>query len=185
MSQSTALYVYWDSHSQFKSKLYPIAEAAYRQFGTRAIIITVCSRTFYQEIQPESWLTVHHYDPLVLKDKIMEEHRSILRNIISYLRRHFDGKKYWKEQSKKIMDLYKPDAAFLWGGCSSREFPWLLKLIDKTKAPSIFVGENHIVFGYKQVMKMRRRDVHACLLESTLLSKLPLLLHKKSGRKVI
>lgn len=154
-SESTALYVYWDSHEQFKEKLYPIAEAAHQQFGVKAVVVTSNWRTFPPELLENDWLKLHHFDEAI--EHGLNNKKELLNQIGGYFLRHLDDKRFWRCQARNLMEKYSPTAIFIWKPYF-QEVPWLIKLARQRGINSLFIGEYNITFGYKHIREMHRRN---------------------------
>jgi hypothetical protein len=153
--ESTAFFLYKDSHEQFRSRLYPIAKGAYERFGTRAVVIVSTWRTFPPELQRCQGLIVH---PLAAPPTGQRSpiNGNPLKQLARRIARHIQEKKFWREQAISLLDQYNPDAIFVWKGYND-EVPWLVKYAKRRRIPVLFVGEMTTVFGFSHYTLLFRR----------------------------
>lgn len=158
-ASNRVLYLYWGSHEQFKTILYPIAELANQKYAEEAIIATVKTDTFHSVIEPQSWLRVHHYDPIVLKKKY-QLHNKLLTKLIGFLKYEVRIKRYWLEQARNLIDIYNPRAIIV-RAAFCREVPFVMKLARKRGIPTFFIGQINVTFGFKQLSKLKKRNQYS------------------------
>jgi hypothetical protein len=163
---STALYVYWDSHDQFREKLYPIAEAAHRSFGAKAVIVTVCWRTFPVDLLENRWLKLHNIEEPTVEGGLFANGKGLLRQIFGYLSRHINEKKCWRKQAIDLIDQYNPQAIFL-SAPYSREVPWLVNIANQRNVKTLFIGPYNCTFGYDSLITQHRRNATLSIMEAT------------------
>lgn len=155
VSGSIALFIYWDSYDQFKEKLYPIAKKIYFQSGVKAVIVTSYWNNIPYELLQEDWLLVHKLEEFNAQKT---SYNSSLKKIGNRVVANFKENYFWKKQARSIMKMYKPIAVYMWKPYI-KEIPWIIKIANKNKILTFFIGEYNVVFNQKSIKKLFHKNI--------------------------